>query len=205
MMKPLKTLFPIIIDLDNMLENKFKNFLQNVEVHIKKNKEKPISDIKEEFALSFIKLKLAIEFDKEYTPKCIIEEEPSRYTRNKKQKFENRDYRFKITGDNTMLFVHSGGGIPMGNPPKGYYKDYLYVRVTNPQDLSNKEKIQRIFDEREKQKEVINQCILDQNKKIDEFINKKIQIIEAKFKDIVSKNNEKENFEKSLKNKLSEL
>jgi len=37
-MKPLQPLFPIIIDLDNMLENKFKNFLQNVEVNIKKNK-----------------------------------------------------------------------------------------------------------------------------------------------------------------------
>lgn len=37
-LKKLKTLFPIIIDLDNMLENKFKNLLQNVEVNIKKSK-----------------------------------------------------------------------------------------------------------------------------------------------------------------------
>lgn len=207
-MQQLKILFPMNTNIDNQLNGMFKHFLNDIDSNIENYKgKKTVDDVKEKFKSSFESLKLSIEFDNEYTPNTILEKQPNPYSRNGYHTFEIRDYRFKVTGNTEMMFIHSGGGIPMNNPPTGYVQNqkHLYIRVMYNQNLSYEEKEQTIFEQIKRQKEVINQCIVDQTKKIDDFIAKNIQVIETKFKDILTKHDEKANFETSLKNKLSEL
>ena len=207
-MQELEILFPLNTNLDSKLNTFFNNFVRKIESNIETYKStKTIEDLKEDFDLFFSNLKLNITFDKEYTPIPFNTKEKNPKTRNGYHTFEIRDYRFKVKGNTEMLFIYSGGSIPMNNPPTGYVQGqtHLYIRVTYNQNLSYEGKEQTIVEQIKKQKEVINQCIVDQAKKIDDFISKNIQVIESKFKDILTKHDEKENFEASLKNKLSEL